>query len=182
MAVELHRGAEPRFPQSGHLSAPAVAQSDADFGICSAPAFEPTTQFESLFVDEMVMAVHAGHVFANKAVLSWSEATEEPLVLPAQGTGNRMLIDDALARAGVPRAWTLEVARTATALQLASSGLALAPAPRSTADQTAERTVSVTPLVPPSVSRAIGLLSKAGQIPNSNVQEFVRFIKRLCAN
>lgn len=162
--------------------AEAVASSDADIGICSAPAFEPATQFENLFVDEMVLAVHAGHSFATKAVLSWSEAAEESMVLPARGTGNRMLIDDALARAGVPREWTMEVGRTATALQLARSGIALAPVPRSAVDKTTEPSISVIPLVSPTVSRAIGLLSKAGQMPNSNLQEFRGYIKRYIAD
>lgn len=161
--------------------AEAVTQSEADIGVCSAPAYEPATHFQRLFIDQMVMAVPADHPFAAKEVLAWRDVSTEPMVLPAQGTGNRMLIDDALARAGVPRAWTLEVGRTSTALEIAGLGIALAPVPRSAVDKDGGASISIVPLEAPTVSRTIGLLSKVGSEPGLRLRDFSDCIMRICS-
>lgn len=158
--------------------AEAVAQGEADFGICSVPALEPATAFERLFVDEMVVAIPTEHPLANAESLSWQDLSREPLILPARGTGNRMLIDDALARAHFPRVWVLEVNRTSTALDLVSRGIALAPVPRSATDQFAGVSVSAVPIVSPEVSRTLGLLTRVGQVTSPRVREFIDLIKR----
>lgn len=162
--------------------AEAVAQGEADFGICSVPAYEPATKFDRLFVDNMVASIPAAHPLASSRVLSWQDLSCEPLILPAPGTGNRMLIDDALARAGMPRVWVLEVNRTSTALDLVSCGVALAPVPRSAADQFSAVSVSAVPIVSPEVSRTIGLLTRAGQVTNARIGGFIELIKQNCAD
>jgi DNA-binding transcriptional LysR family regulator len=162
--------------------AEAVAHGEADFGICSVPAYEPATEFERLFVDEMVIAMPEAHLLASADVLSWQDLSLEPIILPARGTGNRMLIDDALASVGVPLVWVLEVNRTSTALDLVSRGVALAPVPRSAADQFAGTSVSAVPIISPKVSRTIGLLTRAGQVTSPRLREFIELIKRYCAD
>ena len=45
--------------------AEAVAQGEADFGICSIPMLEPSTSFELLFEDKIGVAIRADHPFAQ---------------------------------------------------------------------------------------------------------------------
>ena len=162
---------------SANEVAEAVVQGEADFGICSAPAYEPATRFERLFVDELNIALPNDHPLAAAGALSWQDLSNEPLVLPAQGTGNRMLIDDALARAGVPRVWTLEVWRTSTALELVRCGIALAPVPRTATNQFSASTLTARPLISPTVSRTIGVLTRTGHTTTPRLQEFADIVE-----
>ncbi len=163
---------------SANEVAEAIAQGEADLGISSAPAYDPTTQFEQLFVDEMMVAMPAGHPLSKVEKLTWREVSIEPMVLPAQGTGNRMLIDEALARAGVPRVWTLEVSRTSTALELVRYGVAFAPVPSSALANLDGATVSAVSLVSPTVSRSIGFVTRTGSELNARLQDFQELVRR----
>lgn len=142
--------------------AEAVAQGEADFGICSIPALEPGTEFEPLFDDPLVAAFAPGHALAGRDRLVWGDLAAEPLILPGRGTGNRLLIDETLARAGLPLAWTYEVQRSATALELAAGGCGLALLPRSALDG-AGGEVAFCRVTGPEVLRPVGLMRRSGQ-------------------
>lgn len=103
--------------------AEAVAQGDADFGLSSISALEPTTEFEPLIDEQIVVALPNGHPLSNRDKLRWVELQETPLILPSRGTGNRLLIDEALAKERQSLAWSYEVQRTSTAIALTIQGL-----------------------------------------------------------
>ena len=67
--------------------AEAVAEGEADIGICPVPAFEPITNFEFIFEDPLVIALLPEHRLAPKTSLSWADLSEENLILPRRGTG-----------------------------------------------------------------------------------------------
>ena len=140
--------------------AEAVTAGDADFGLCSIPTIEPSTVFEPLFDEPIVLALPLGHPLAEKTSLKWTDLAEVSLILPARGTGNRLLIDDAMARARRPLTWTYEVQRSATALDLvrANHGAALLP---QSAVQTED--VALCRIRAPRIERPVGLLTRAGQ-------------------
>ncbi|MFK7745859.1 MAG: LysR family transcriptional regulator [Roseobacter sp.] len=142
--------------------AEAVAQGEADFGICSVATLEPTTQFDLLFDDQMDVALPQNHLLSDREKLTWGDLQNQSLILPARSTGNRMLIDDALARAGLPLNWSFEVTRTSTALDLVSAGLGIAPLPRSARRSVDLAKITVKPLEKPVVSRPIGFLTRIG--------------------
>lgn len=160
--------------------AEAVVQGEADFGICAVPAYEPATEFERLFIDEMIAAVPAAHPLSTADRLSWETISAEPLVLPARGTGNRMLIDDALARSGQPRVWTFEANRSSTVLDLVRQGIALAPLPRSAIDPIARQSVVSIPIVSPTVSRTLGILTRAGYVDSEPLKAISTLIRQSC--
>lgn len=143
--------------------AEAVAQGEADFGICSIPMLEPLTVFERLFDEPMVLAVPAQGPNASTTALTWADLAAAPLILPARGTGNRLLIDEALARSGQPLRWSYEVGRTATALALVAAGVGVAPVPRMAVAPAPPGGVHVVALREPAVARPVGLLSRVGQ-------------------
>ncbi|TNF19847.1 MAG: LysR family transcriptional regulator [Rhodobacteraceae bacterium] len=143
--------------------AEAVAQGEADFGICSIPMLEPVTEFTLLFNDPMVLALPQDHPLAARTTLSWQDLSDEPLILPARGTGNRLLIDEALARSRTPLRWTYEVGRTTSALDLVARGIGVAPLPRMALAGRSADLVGWRPIGAPPVTRAIGLVSRVGQ-------------------
>ena len=111
--------------------ADAVGQGDADFGIGPVPMQSSNCQFDILFEEPFVLAVPTGHRLAGQDSTRWSDLQGEDLLLPLKGTGNRLLIDDALAKARMPLHWTYEVRRSTTALEMVATGLGLAPVPLS---------------------------------------------------
>jgi len=140
--------------------AEAVAAGEADFGICSIPMVEPTTRFEPLFNDPIVLALPRDHALAKREILNLSDLGETPLILPARGTGNRLLIDEAMARVKHPLFWTYEVGRSSTAVELVHKGVGAALLPRSAI---AAAQVAICRLQTPDIVRPIGLLTRLGQ-------------------
>ena len=140
----------------------AVTSGEADFGICSIALLDPVTEFEALFSDPMVLALPAGHALCARDVLTWAEVSEADLILPARGTGNRLLIDEALARTKLPLRWTFEVGRSTTALDLVAAGIGVAPLPRSAMTAAQGTAATWRPVVEPEITRPVGLLRRAG--------------------
>lgn len=149
--------------------AEAVADCEADFGICSVPMLEPTTEFEPLFTDPVVLAMPSAHPLAATEHQHWANLQDEVLILPARGTGNRLMIDEALARARLQARWTYEVGRTSTALDLVEGGVGIAPMPRSVVTSTRGKDILYRSLSAPEVSRPIGILTRLGQIDTAPV-------------
>ncbi|WP_164661142.1 LysR family transcriptional regulator [Tropicibacter sp. Alg240-R139] len=138
----------------------AVAGGEADFGLCSIPAMDPGTVFEPLLDDRISLVAPIGHGLTGTELVNLSDLSDEPLILPARGTGNRLLIDEAMARAMVPLRWTYEVGRTATALEMVADGLGLALVPQSAIERAR---VAICALDLPDIRRPIGLLTRAGR-------------------
>ena len=143
--------------------AEAVAQGEADFGICSLPTLEPGTDFEVLFEDTITLVSHPDHQTSNQPIARWKDIADQPLILPARGTGNRVLIDEAMARAQRRLNWTYEVGRTTTALELVKAKIAIALLPRSAELSHAGAGLAFQPMIDPAITRPVGLLSRAGQ-------------------
>ena len=145
--------------------AETVAQGEADLGLCSIPALAANISFERLFDDEMVVAVPRGHRWAGLDAVSWQALADETLILPAKGTGNRMLIDEAAASGSVQLNWNFETARSTTALSLVASGLGVALLPRSAVSDD----VAWCRLREPSITRPIGLIARVDQVDTKPV-------------
>lgn len=156
--------------------AEAVAQGEADFGVCSVATLEPTTRFDLLIDDPMIVAMDMNHRLSGQGQVSWADLQDQNLILPARSTGNRMLIDDALARAGLPLSWSYEVTRTSTAINLVSAGLGIAPLPRSAGASVDLKKICIKPLGNPVVSRPIGFLTRIGHRTGETVDCFKREI------
>ncbi len=146
--------------------AEAVVSGEADFGLCSIPMLEPLTEFVPLLDDQIIVALPRDHALAGKKTLKLSDLSETPLILPRRGTGNRLLIDEAIARARLPISWTYEVGRSSTAMELVEEGMGAALLPRSAIG---DANVSTCALITPDIARSVGLLSRAGQTDSSSV-------------
>ena len=160
------------FRESGHSAririldgtanevAEAVASGEADFGICSIPMLEPSTDFEPLFDDQFVVTLHNSHPLSARDTVQLSDLDDTPLIVPARGTGNRLLIDEAMARARQPLKWSIEVGRSATALVLVQDDMGAALLPKSCIGDADVSTCTLDVL---DIARPIGLLSRLGQ-------------------
>ncbi len=167
-----------RFRAAGHRAririldfannevAEAVAQGEADIGLCAMPAQEPGTAFQPRFGERLEAMVPVSHPLAARASLSWAELANADVVVPARGTGNRLLIDEAMASARRSLAWAYEAGRSTTALELARAGLAIALLPRSALREATETLVVPRPITAPQIERPMGILTRVGATPS----------------
>lgn len=73
-----------------------------------------------------MQALRREHPLAARKTLAWPELESERLIAVARSSGNRQLLDDALAKAGVNPSYSFEVSHIATLLGMVEAGLGLA--------------------------------------------------------
>lgn len=176
-----------RFREEGHAArvrildlatndvAEAVAEGDADFGVASIPELEATTQFEPLVEERIVVALQEDHPLADCSDIEWASLKELSLILPARGTGNRLLIDEAMARARLQIAWNFEAERTTTSLEMVKKGLGAALVPESAIASTRVKGV---PLKDARLLRSIGILRRTAHVETASVEALIQMVKQ----
>lgn len=143
--------------------AEAVAQGEADFGLSFIPANEPGLSFEQITEDPFGLVMLRSDPLYCAQAIHWAEIDSSRLILPWKGTGNRMLIDDALARAGTTLNWAYEVKRSATVLDMVAAGVGIAVLPQSVITAEATGDIVVRTLIAPEVTRSLGVIRRPGQ-------------------
>lgn len=143
-----------------------VARSEADFGISYLGTQEPDLEFDPLIEEDFVLACPPEHPLASHSAVTWAGMSAHGCVMPAPGTGNRMLIDQALAgakRSNPPINWSCEVHHVPALITLIESGIGIGPVPRfSITDRSRSRLVTV-PLIEPRIVRIIGVIRLRGR-------------------
>jgi DNA-binding transcriptional LysR family regulator len=159
----------------------AVARSEADFGISYLGTQEPDLEFEPLIEEDFVLACPATHVLAKKRKITWTDMSQHECVSLAPGSGNRMLIDQALAThlSTLPRtAWSCEVQHVPALLSLIESGIGIGAVPRFSVPTSKPRGLVTVPLVEPRVVRMIGIIQPRGRPLSPAAQAFKDLLMR----
>jgi DNA-binding transcriptional LysR family regulator len=149
----------------------AVANSEADIGLTYIGTQEPDIEFEPLLDDPFVLACPLDHALAGKRRLTWAELARHDYVSLAQGSGNRFLLDQALADVEHKPEWFCEVRHVPALVSLVEAGLGVGVVPR-LAMPPRGRLVSI-PLEEPTLSRTIGIIRRRGR-PLRPAPEFFR--------
>ncbi|ARP81561.1 LysR family transcriptional regulator [Bordetella genomosp. 8] len=153
-----------------------VARSEADFGLTYIGTQEPDVEFEPLIEDPFVLACSREHPLARKRRVRWAELAAHDYVTVAQGSGNRMLIDQALANtAALPR-WFCEVQHVPALVSLVEAGVGVGVVPKLGMPQLGHATLVSVPLVEPSISRTLGLIRRRGRALSAAAQRLYDFI------
>ena len=145
------------------LVRPAVEAGEADFGLGFVGIHEPGLQVDLLGEDPFMLAVPRTHELARESGIGWRNILDAPLIVPAKGVGNRMLIDHAMAAERLELNWKYQVRRSSTALNLVAAGSAVGILPASAIADYASGAIVGVPLVEPHVSRKIGVFRKSGK-------------------
>lgn len=140
----------------------AVTRSDADFGITYLGTREPDLEFEPLFDEAFVLACRRDHPLARRRRVSWSELAAHDCMMPAPGSGNRILIDQALAGlpARVAQAGSVEVRHVPALLSLVEAGIGVGVMPRFAVPAGLPGGIVSVPLVEPEITRTIGTIRR----------------------
>ena len=140
----------------------AVSQGEADFGINFFGGQEPGLEFRLLMDDKFVLVVPRESSLAKRRRVRWTELKGHRFITVWKGSGNRMLVDSALARERLTLDWSYEVRHLSTALGLVEAGVGITALPASAMPSKSHPLIVAIPLIEPEVSRTIGTVRRAG--------------------
>lgn len=141
----------------------AVTRGDADFGVTYIGTQEADIDFRPLIEEAFVLACPLAHPLARRKSVPWKDLGEHDYIALAQGSGNRFLIDQALARAPTRPRWFCEVNHVPALVSLVTAGLGVGVVPRMALPPDGHQGLVAVPLVDPKVSRTLGLISRRGR-------------------
>lgn len=154
----------------------SVVSGESDFGISFMGNQVPGVEFDPIHTDPFVIAMPRQHALAGRSSLDWAELLSERLIAVARSSGNRQLLDDALAKAGVNPSYRFEVSHIATLLGMVEAGLGLAAVPRLSLSPTHPSLVGVA-LTGPAVSRVLGLATRRGAALRAPARMFHDYLR-----
>jgi DNA-binding transcriptional LysR family regulator len=141
----------------------AVVNGEADFGLNFIGTQEPDIDFEPLLEETFVAACRRDHPLAKRKSVKWSELGAYEFMTVSKQSGNRLLIDRALANVRERPKWSHEVRHVSTLLGLVEAGLGVAAVPRLAMPDGPHATLASVPLIEPTVTRTLGLIRRRGR-------------------
>ena len=141
----------------------AVSRGDADFGLNFIGAQEGDLDFKPLVEERFVAACRRDHPLAKQRRVTWAQLSAHDFIGVARTSGNRLLLDQALAGVKDRPQAIYETQHVTTLMGLVEAGLGVAAVP-SMAMPGADHPLLVSvPLVEPVVTRKIGLIRRRGR-------------------
>jgi DNA-binding transcriptional LysR family regulator len=157
----------------------AVARGEADFGLNFIGAQEPEIEFKALAEERFVAACRRDHVLATKAHVSWAELAAFDFISVARSSGNRLLLDQALAGVAARPQALYEAQHVTTLLGLVEAGLGVAAVPALAMPGRDHPLLVSIPLQDPVVTRHVGLIRRRGRPLRPAAQQLYTFFAEL---
>jgi DNA-binding transcriptional LysR family regulator len=139
----------------------SVVRGESEFGINMVGATETDVAFTPLINDPYMLACHRDHALARQKEVTWRDLAGHPLIrIGRADSGNRALLDSALARENVQLDWHYEVNNLTTSLGLVESGLGASVLPRLATPHGRHPIIVTKPIRSPEVKRTIGIVER----------------------
>lgn len=154
----------------------AVARGEVEFGINIMGTSDPDLIFDRLAEDPFVLAARKDHPLAARSQVGWSELEPYRLITVHRSSGNRTLLDAALAKSNIKLRWFYEVTHLSTSLGLVEAGLGISVLPQM-ATPLGEHPFLVTrPIHNPEISRTIGVVRRRGATLSPAAERFLQML------
>ena len=154
----------------------AVARGEVDFGLNFIGALEGEVEFTPLIEERFVAACRRDHPIARLRRVSWTQLAEHDYISVSRTSGNRLLLDQALAGvAGRPHA-IYETEHVTTMLGLVEAGLGVAAVPAMAMPETGHPLLVSVPLVDPAVTRRVGLIRRRSRSLSPAAQQLFELL------
>ncbi|MEJ7137440.1 LysR family transcriptional regulator [Amphibiibacter pelophylacis] len=138
----------------------SVAGGDADFGLNFIGSQDREVEFETLLEERFVAACCRDHPIAKLAEVSWKDLAQYDYIAVGKSSGNRLLLDQALAGVAEQPASLYETQHGTTMVGLVEAGLGIAALPAMAMPGTDHPLLVSVPLVDPVVTRKMGLIKR----------------------
>jgi DNA-binding transcriptional LysR family regulator len=151
------------FDASANDVLSAVVRGEADFGINFIGALEGEIEFKTLIEERFVAACRFDHPLARQRKVAWSELCKHDYIAVGKTSGNRLLLDQALAGVVTPPIGLVETEHVTTMLGLVEAGLGVAVVPSMAMPEAGHPLLVSVPLIDPVVTRKVGLIHRRGR-------------------
>jgi DNA-binding transcriptional LysR family regulator len=149
----------------------SVVRGEADFGINFVGSQEPDIEFKPLLEERFVAACRRDHPLAKKRRATWADLAAHGFIAVSKSSGNRLLIDQALAgAAGAPES-LYEAEHVTSLLGLVEAGLGVAAVPSLAMPGKDHPLIVSVPLYAPVVTRRVGLIRRKGRTLSPAAQQ-----------
>lgn len=138
----------------------SVARGEAEFGINLLGSSDPELAFTPLVEDPFVLACRRDHPLATRGDLVWRDLEGQILIGVSRASGNRTILDSALAKQGIGLTFQFEVNHLTTSLGLVERGLGVSVLPRLATPPHDHPLIVTKAIGSPPVSRTIGLVER----------------------
>jgi DNA-binding transcriptional LysR family regulator len=155
----------------------AVKRGQAEFGINLLGAQEPDIDFEPLLRDPFLFIGRKDHPLAGQKEVRWADIAPHRFITVGRLSGNRIILDAALADLPVRPRWFYEVQHLTTALGLVEAGLGVAAVPELAVPTAPHPVLVARPLVGPVVTRTMGLIRRHGVRLSPAAERFYETLK-----
>jgi len=141
----------------------AVQRGEAEFGLNFIGSQEPEIEFKVLCEERFVAACRRDHPLAKRRRVAWADLAAHDFISVAQSSGNRLLIDQALAGLPVRPVSVCEAQHVTAMLGLVEAGLGVAAVPSMAMPGKDHPLLVSVPLDRPVVTRRVGLIRRRGR-------------------
>jgi len=141
----------------------SVTRGEAEFGINITGNQEPDIDFQGILTESFVVACRRDHPLASRSTVSWAEIGQYDYMTVDRSSGNRLLLDLALAHTSLNLAWCYEAKHVSTLIGLVEAGLGIAVVPRLSMPADEHPTLISVSLTDPTVERMVGLVRRRGR-------------------
>jgi DNA-binding transcriptional LysR family regulator len=163
----------------GNLAAVAnhVREGFAELGLTFFTQTDADLVFDPLVADPYCLACPADHPLAALEQVSWEDLKPHRLIISGRGSGNRMVLDAALADLNWQPEQLIEIEHLTTSLGLAEAGLGIAVMPESVLAAQPLPQLALRRLVRPGVTRSLGVIRRKGVTLAPVARHFLRTVR-----
>ena len=154
-----------------------VLRGEADFGVYFLGTQEPEVDFQPILRERFVAACRRDHPLARRRKVTWAELSHYDYLTVSNSSGNRLLIDAALANYASRPHWLYEVRHVATLLGLVEAGLGVAAVPQLAMPEAGHPTLASVTLTEPLLTRTLGLIRRRGHSLSPAAQQLYTLIE-----
>ena len=154
----------------------AVSRGEADFGLNFMGSQEPEIEFHPLLEERFVVACRRDHPLAKKRRVTWAELAGHDFISVSKSSGNRLLLDQALAGAAQRPEAVYEAEHVTTMLGLVEAGLGVAAVPSMAMPGKDHPLLVSLALEQPVVTRHVGLIRRRGRALAPAAQQLFDFL------
>jgi DNA-binding transcriptional LysR family regulator len=154
-----------------------VIRGEVDLGLNLYSEGEPRVDFELLLQDPFMLVCRSDHPLAKRTKVSWHELEPFRFISIDRISGNRLLMDLALAGSDWRPKGFYEVQHLSTALGLIEAGLGIAAVPESALSKRDRSGLVSRPLLDPVLERSIGIITRRSTPLSPAAQKFYDLVK-----
>lgn len=149
----------------------AVSRGEADFGLNFVGSQEADVEFQPLMEEQFVAACRRDHPLAKKRQVRWAELAQYDYIAADKASGNRLLLDQAMAGIeGQPHS-LYETRHGTTMIGLVEAGLGVAAVPSMAMPSKDHPLLVSVPLIEPVIRRKVGLIKRRSTVLTPAAQE-----------